>query len=208
LLEDFRLVNFIGTDNELFKECLKLRHQTFVEETKIFESEGEDIHDKDSVHILLKHLPSDRYIGYARLILGKPTPTMQNLKVYPEYKEAYKNLLYYEVAEISRLCIPRDSIKDLDLKVLPSLPLFLGIINASLKFGVRYWTAHMEKRLNKLLKRYGLDLHPIGDEQEYFGKRVPYMSKVTDVIGRFWTVCPELYFSIDNNWIIQGRLFT
>lgn len=210
MLEDFQTVNFFGIDNELFKECLSLRHQTFVEETKIFESEGEDFHDKNSRHILLKHLPSDRYIGCARLILNKPTPTMSKLVVKKEYREYYNKLKYHDVAEISRLCIPRDSIKDLDLKILPSLPLFIGIIEASLKSGITHWTAHMEKRLNKLLKRYGLDLHPIGDEQEYFGKRVPYMSKIEDVIANVWVANQDLYYStfLKDIKIIQGRLFT
>jgi len=195
LLEDFQIFSFKKSDS-LFKECLELRHTTFVEETKIFESEGEDEFDERSVHILLKHLPSGRFIGCARIILGKPCPTMDILNIYPYNKAYYDSLTNSEVGEISRLCVPRSVIEDLDLKILPSLPLFIGIIQASHNDHIRYWVTGMEPRLNRLLNRFGLDLNKVGDTQDYYGKRAPYLSKIKDVLEQVKSVNIDLYYYI------------
>lgn len=195
MLEDFQILNFTKSNN-LFKECLKLRHTTFVEETKIFESEGEDEFDERSVHILLKHLPSDRFIGCARIILGKPCPTIDALNIYKEDREYYNSLKYYEMGEISRLCIPRSAIEDLSLNILPSLPLFIGIIQASHKYNITHWITCMETRLNRLLIRFGLDLKRVGDTQDYYGKRAPYLSKIENVLNRVKSVNMDLYYYI------------
>lgn len=198
MLEDFQIFSFKKSDS-LFKECLKLRHTTFVEETKIFESEGEDEFDERSVHILLKHLPSDRFIGCARIILGKPCPTIHALDIYP-YNRAYYDLLTNsEVGEISRLCVPRSVIEDLNLKILPSLPLFIGIIQASHKYGLTHWVTVMEPRLNRLLSRFGLDLKKVGDSQDYYGRRAPYLSKIEDVLEQVKSVNMDLYYYIREN---------
>lgn len=195
MLEDFQIFSFKKSDS-LFKECLELRHTTFVEETKIFEYEGEDEFDGRSVHILLKHLPSGRYIGCARIILGKPCPTIETLSIYNKDREYYNSINDYEVGEISRLCVPRSVIEDLDLKILPSLPLFIGIIQSSNNHQIRYWVTVMEPRLNRLLSRYGLDLKKVGDTQDYYGRRAPYLSKIEDVLEQVKSVNLDLYYYI------------
>jgi len=177
-----------------------------------------DEYDDRSVHYLIYHIESGRYVGTVRLILWDNT---SNLMAFPlishvhDYIDmaAIKKLPASQIAEISRLVIIKEfrtRIKHFTFKkgsyedykritkinrlvTHPVIGLLAAILKISSGNGIKYWLAGMEPSLNKRLSQLGLQLSPLGPLVEYHGLRRPYIGMVDDVVK-------SLYFNNKEIW--------
>lgn len=166
-----------------------------------------DEYDDRSLHLLLRHRPSNTFVGTARLICSNSSDIEQKFPVelHTQFYSAYADLSVprAQAVEISRFGILSDFFKrksDLDFAINkiskypdisrrrrfphPMLGLAVGIIQMCAKYGIYYWFSAMEPALNRLLGFYGLQLHPIGPLTEYNGLRRPYYICLLDVLER------------------------
>jgi N-acyl amino acid synthase of PEP-CTERM/exosortase system len=216
--EYFEIVN-VETP-ELLREVFRLRYQVLCIEQRApgfdasrYSDEMEsDEHDRHSSHILLRHRPSNQYVGTARLILPDPLdpnwrfPTEQHTVIDPAVIDT-STLPRQNMGEISRLVVirlfnrRRDEIlhaiehengtdaKDWIVKKQrrfphPMLALAVGIIHMSVAHNVTHWLSSMEPALNRLLGLYGLQLDAIGPLAEHYGLRRPYYVNLVNMLAR------------------------
>lgn len=177
------------------QESLSLRREAFVEESKIFEQEELDEYDKTSVHILVQHKESCRYVATARLIM-KDLPSLTN----PLFT-IKKRPVDHGLGEISRICVPRGRIGGLNIKTLTSLALFAGIIRTSLNHKLTSWVTCMEPRLNKLLNKNHMGLIQISDLTKYYGVRAIYYSKIGDVVYNVHQKDKQLFYEMGKVYV-------
>ena len=210
----------------LQEQCYRLRFEVLCREKQIPgfsaadypDSLEKDEYDDRSVHYLIYHNESGRYVGTVRLILWDNT---NNLMAFPlighvhDYIDmaAIRNLPARQIAEISRLVIIkefRSRIRYLPFKegtyedykkitrinhlvTHPVIGLLAAILKISSENGIKYWVAGMEPSLNKRLSQLGLQLSPLGPLVEYHGMRRPYIGVVDDVVK-------SLYFNNKEIW--------
>lgn len=218
IYEDFhRYFEVVMADTpELLKEVFKIRYQVLCMEKRLpgfewsqyLDEQERDDYDDHSVHVILKHRPSERYIGTVRLILfdplqpDKPFPIELHTQIDSQLFDI-NNLERQHTAEISRFLVlsqfnrRRADLRDLkerrteagnnaqsDRRSFPYLGLALayGTVLLSRKNGIKNWLSVMDPALNRLLSYFGLDLDPIGPIVDYHGLRRPYFRKVADAL--------------------------
>lgn len=180
-----------------------------------------DEYDGRSVHYLLRHRGRDEYVGSVRLILpninnlGESFP----LEVHAAgrfYTDAFSpaQIPRARIAEISRLILSRSlrsrpgehtlpygtadniaSLPPLGRRHFPHpvLGLFLAIMRISAVQGISYWYAAMEPVLNRLLRRFSVQLQPIGPVVQYYGARQPFLGVIDDVLQRTYEQSHEVW---------------
>lgn len=197
----------------LLEEVYRLRYRVYCIENKFLDLTNypdrmeKDEYDHHSAHILLKHRPSGRFIGTARMVLQD---RLDPYKVFPveKYLQVDANLMdinqlpRHNVAEISRFAVlrqfsrrrldqtnKRDRLANknesvLDRRRFPNvfLALAVGVFQMSAARDVQYWVSAMNPVLNRLLGYYGLGLHPIGPLVDYHGMRRPYFIQLNRVL--------------------------
>ncbi len=198
----------------LLEEVYRLRYRVYCVENKFedyrsYPNEMEkDEYDHHSAHILLKHRPSGRYIGTARMVLQdrldpyKAFPVEKYLQIDSDKMEIDK-LPRQNLAEISRFAVLQQfsrrrldnnkpdklNVKDksvLDRRRFPNvfLALAVGVFQMSAARDVEYWVSAMNPVLNRLLGYYGLGLHPVGPLVDYHGMRRPYYAKISNILHK------------------------
>lgn len=201
----------------LLEEVFRLRYHVLCVEQRLpgFEQckypNGleKDDYDRHSVHILVRHRPSNSYIGTARLVLTDP---LNMRKPFPiEDHSRFDSTLIDKckisrcsIAEISRLAVlsvfPHRAGKSrrkftnetLDHSPTrlrfphPVLALVSGIVRMCAEHKIRYWYAVMDPALNRLLNIYGLDLQAIGPITQYHGLRRPYFADLNALLNRIY----------------------
>ncbi|SFU42271.1 N-acyl amino acid synthase, PEP-CTERM/exosortase system-associated [Nitrosomonas eutropha] len=223
---------------ELLKEAFSLRFRVLCVHNDIsgFNSVNypnkleSDEYDSRSVHLLLRHRPTDTFIGTTRLILPdsqhpeNKLPTELHTRFYPEFQ--VDPLSRKHTAEISRFAISSNFFKrknehytlagpvDIPTRSVdkpqerrhfphPMLALVVGIIQICAQYEIYHLLSSMEPALNKLLGFYGLQLNAIGPSTDYHGLRSPYHVCLLDVLDRIYRnqqVIWELVTDHGNIW--------
>ena len=202
----------------------RIRHQVYCEELgfepyRVNQLEQDDS-DKNSIHCLLLHKPSQTYAGCVRLILSDShTPEVS----FPFEQVCGKSLRWTfdnargtgrnRYGEISRLAVtapfrrPRHGAHaqhsgdsppgtgDEDARRLfPSvaLGLYLASTAMGLSKGLDGVFAMMEPRLARQLRRFGIFCQQIGDAVEHRGTRVPYFISSHTLLGNLKLECRTL----------------
>lgn len=206
-----RYFEVVRADTDTLRDiCYRIRFEVYCRELH-FESMDDhpdgrehDEFDYRSVHCLLKHRPSGRFVGCVRLVLADPKASHQpfpfekfcsdsiNVKFIDPAK-----LSRFSFGEISRLAIisefrrrPGEQASpegiNTDEALLPddcdtrraaphlSLGLYFSIAAVALRHGLDSVFVMMEPRLARALQRYGIEFRQIGDVVDYHGMRGPF----------------------------------
>lgn len=201
---------------KLLKEVFDLRyrilcvHNTFPDFSGSRFPDGleHDEYDQHSVHILLRHRPSNIFVGTTRLILPdrqhneRRFPTELHTRFYPGF--VLDNISRQQTCEVSRFAIlsdffrrkkdqtaaPADKIAadkhDRRRFPHPMLALAVGVIRLCARHEFLYLLSSMDPALNKLLGFYGLQLNPVGPTADYHGVRCPYYASILDMLDRMY----------------------
>lgn len=223
--EYFEIVNV--NSPELLDESFRLRHTVLCIEARLPGFSVEDYPDGretdefdcHSHHLLLKHRPSDSFIGGARLIypdplnLQTPLPIEQHTQIDHELLDI-SNLSRQSTAEISRFLLlgkhsrrreerrrspdwlssdQRDQDNNRRRFPHPMLAIAVGIIRTCIQHNITHWFSVMEPALNRLLSIYDLQLGPIGPLANYHGPRRPYYADIRKVLERMYTNNPQVW---------------
>ena len=211
----------IADTPELQKEVYRIRYQVYCEELEYEAKENfpngmeTDIYDSRSIHCLLKHTPSDRYIGCVRIVLS-------NLDQLDD-KFPMENFCRHDVdlsgsarcryAEISRLAVIGDFRKRKGEKNSPAgyvfsddkpkpvtteterrkfsliaLSLYLSCTRLLLSLKIDNAFTIMESRLSRHLRRCGIPSCLIGDFVDFHGKRGPFLVSPGKISGSASTI--------------------
>jgi len=185
-----------------------------------------DEYDARSVHSLLRYRPSGEFVGTVRLILSDPTDVNRPFPIeihaardFDPGRIDIRRLPRAQMAEISRLVVPR-SRRSLTVDITnhygsremadrdaaeryhagePFFGLLCAVLLMTAQNNVTCWYACMERKLDVLLARLGLQLAPIGPVVEYHGLRQPHMSRVSDVVERIYFARPRMWRLITMN---------
>lgn len=207
----------IADTSELQKEVYKIRYQVYCEELayepkeKFLEAMETDIYDSRSIHCLLKHKPSDRYIGCVRIILCNLDRLEEQFPMESvcQHDVDLTGTARSNYAEISRLAVIGDFRKRKGEKtsasglILPenqsntintelekrkfsliALSLYLSCTSLLLSLDINQAFTIMEARLARHLRRSGVPSRLIGDFVEYHGKRGPFMVSPVEVVAQ------------------------
>lgn len=211
---------------ELLEEAYRLRYKVLCIEQRLpgFEASKyshdleKDDYDQHSVHILVRHKPSNTYVGTARLILAdpanpdKPFPIEKHTELYSTAINTAGFPRKY-IAEISRLIIlnrfphhtgrrgrtynvRQKSRNNLDIFPrfpYPTLALFVGIMRMSTDHNIKKWYAVIDPAVNRLLKIFNLHLQPIGPITEYYGIAQAHFADIKHVMNRAYTRNREVW---------------
>lgn len=215
--------------NHMLEKVFRIRHQVYCEELG-FEPNREnqleqDEFDKNSIHCLLLHKPSQSYVGCVRLVLadshapdesGFPFEQVCGSAVRWEFDQA-AGTGRKRYGEISRLAIsanfrrPRNFVAPLDgmpakldardeeaKRLFPSIAvgLYLAVAAMGLSKGLDGVFAMMEPRLARQLSRFGIHCQPAGDAVEHRGTRVPYFISRHSLLDNLKFECQTLLSKI------------
>lgn len=207
-------------------EVYRIRHQVYCEDLK-FEStrpEGRetDEHDLNSLHLLMRNVKTNEFIGCTRIV----RPRLDDLHYQLPFEKTCATVLdrsiidparlrRERIAEVSRLavvggyrrrkgeaCSPI-SISDDDygtpkLPRFPYIPigLYLGTTELARLNGIDTLFVLTEERLARHFGKLGVKLQFIGDRVEHHGKRTPSMMSVSGIIKDIRSIIRPLYHTI------------
>lgn len=191
-----------GDQPGVMESIFELRYQVycmecgFLDAGKYPEQQESDGFDDDSAHFCAYNL-RDELVGYVRLVpavgeQGRFPWESHGLGLLPGAKLPPRD----QAAEISRLMVRRDyrrrrgdtmqglstngehpAVKEDRRVEAPQivLSLYRQMYQHSLKAGLRYWFAAMERPLARSLAQMGFGFEQIGEEADYFGPVAPYI---------------------------------
>lgn len=200
----------------------RLRYEVYVEETGFLPAEENpgglerDRFDPRSGQSLMIHRLTGEAIGTVRVIPpisdmpGCDLPARiaaQSLDTLPE------NMLPRgSTGEISRFSIAKHfrrrqsdalypGVYDIGAatedprRVIPhiALGLMTGIFDQVLKFDLTHLCAIIDPALLRLLRRLGIEFHPIGGPVEFHGMRQPVIARCSDLVEQLASNRPEIY---------------
>jgi len=198
---------------ELKNEVFGIRHRVYCEELG-FEATRPDRRERDeydahSVHLLIRSVVEDGYVGCARLVLARPGDPYYPLP----FERACGAMLDRSlidptrvprsaVAEVSRLAIVKtfrrrrgeastaDAIAQMDFGTedRPRFPyiqvgLYLGIVALAQRFDIHTLFVLTEPRLATHFRKLGIKVRPMGAPIEHHGARVPAMMNVNEMVN-------------------------
>ena len=217
--------DIVPADQEhMLDKVYRIRHQVYCEElgfephrTNQLEHDEFDI---NAIHCLLRHRPSQSYIGCVRLILADSSAPEVS---FPFEQICGQSLRWVfdkstgtgrkRYGEISRLAItsnfrrPRNDVntangriekrdvKDDDARQLfPSiaLGLYLAVSAMGLSKGLDGVFAMMEPRLARQLRGFGIHFQQVGDAVEHRGTRVPYFISRSSLLNNLKAECKTM----------------
>ena len=193
-------------------EVFRLRHRVYCEdlgyETPRADGREMDEFDDKAIHLLLHYLPTDEFMGCARLVRPLtnhsdgllPFEHICRDVLYPEFMGAFASCRN-SIAEVSRLAVESKfrrrrgekrrpaplSAHDFGDDLRPRFPylvlgLYLGIVAAAQATGIRSLFLLSEPRLATHFSRLGVAITRIGGEVEHRGTRVPSHMDVDSVV--------------------------
>lgn len=199
----------------LLKEVFSLRFQIWCIKERFFEAScypdglEKDEFDCNSIHLLLRHRPSNSFIGTTRLIMcdssssNKKFPIESHTQFYSV--NADRDMVRKQSVEISRFAILSNFFKRKDDIYFmvgkgtkqpegnerrrfphPMLGLAIGIIQICAKHNIYHLYSAMAPALNRLFGFYGMQFDPIGPLVDYYGLRRPYYVCLLDVLERMY----------------------
>lgn len=202
---------------------------------KCREGDGEretDEYDTQSHHCLVIHKPSQRAIGCARLILADANRPEYMLPFERYCASSFDKshfdpdeFLPGQIAEFSRIAVLEEFRRrekyESKVKVVredgdderrasnfPVIPvcLFLASLSMLANSDAEYGFAMMEPKLERLLRRYGINFELIGEPVNYHGWRSPYIIHESTIGRHFKHGVGELYFEINRALCEQRKL--
>lgn len=183
-----------------------------------------DEYDPHSVHCLLRKRGSGDPVGCSRLVLARPGDPSFPLPFEQSCRDAIHRdqfdpaqLPRSDVGEVSRLAVMSDfrqrqgesnkpiAVGEQDFESrggqprFPFIPmsLYLGAAAAARRLDVENVFVLTEPRLANHFVRLGFDIHPIGDEIEHRGVRVPSVLSSSKVVGNLRPLIQPLYAVIE-----------
>jgi len=193
LTEEYTLVLASGKEDieavkQVRKEVLLPKYQTF----ESIEDEAYFLYNRDdeqSFIYLLRHNPSQRYVGTIRVFfVNSMTPIRQiPLQMYGKIDTIGHLTEKLPICEVSRFALSKnldsyEGLSSLQLRAYLSLALMAA---TRINFFLYHYTkifAIMERSLQRILKRQHVHFEEIGDAVEYYGMRYPFMIKKEDFL--------------------------
>ncbi len=115
-----------------------------------------------------QRLPRDKTAEISRLILAKSYRRRANDGLYgQELGDPEKDAQAQAEATYRRSQYP-----------LILFGLFKEMYVESVNMGLEYWVAAMESGLQRMLSKFGLGLHQVGDPMSYYGEVIPYYASI------------------------------
>ena len=207
------------TRTTIMESIYQLRYQVYCVECRFLEADAfpdgreSDQYDAESAHFCAENLNGE-IVGYVRLV-----PSDSSSRRFPW--EQYCSRVFAgvelpppeESGEISRLMVRGDyrrrkgdmlagvSSRDSDAPLNGErrsdspqilLSLYRQMYQHSLKAGIRYWYAAMERPLARSLSRMNFAFRQIGEEADYFGPVAPYVADLRELEARVGQSNPAL----------------
>lgn len=204
---------------ELKHEAYRVRHSVYCEDLQFELSRPDkfetDEYDANSLHLLIRHIRTDSFIGCARIIraANKLLPfektcanTLDRSIVDP------LGLPREKIAEVSRLAVVAAfrrrkgeanspiNFSDEDyshgpVHRFPYIPLglYIGTVELARAYGIEILFMLTEKRLANHFGRLGAQLQTIGTPIEHRGTRFPSMVSIHDIITAMRPIFRPLY---------------
>jgi N-acyl amino acid synthase of PEP-CTERM/exosortase system len=203
-------------------EAFRVRHSVYCEDLGFEPARADgleqDEFDAQSIHLLIRHIPSASHVGCVRLVGLPPGKELQRLPfervchglapgAVPDAPERRAR-----VAEVSRLAVVRTfrrrrgeaaqpaPVSDHDFSGGPTLRfphvlvgLYLGVVAAATLHDIQRLFVLTEPRLSEHLHRLGLRVIRIGPPVEHRGVRVPSMIDVAPVAQGLHSMVRPLY---------------
>ncbi|SFU47466.1 PEP-CTERM/exosortase system-associated acyltransferase [Nitrosospira multiformis] len=212
--------------NALKEEVYRIRHQVYCEDLE-FESirpdrREIDEHDANSLHLLMRSVKTNEFIGCTRIIRPRSGDPYYQLP----FEETCASVLDRsiintgslprdKIAEISRLAVVNGyrrrkgeahmpasiSEEDFGTQGLPRFPyipigLYLGTTELARMNGIDTLFVLTEERLAQHFGKLGVKLQVIGGAIEHHGRRLPSMMSVTNIIRDIRSIIRPVYNSI------------
>lgn len=200
-----------ATTPELMQCAFRVRHSVYCEDLGFEPSKADgletDQHDRNALHVLMRHRPTDSFIACVRLVrvpVDKPGEllpfeqlcTNVNAGIVPT--EPVQRL---HIAEVSRLAVVRGfrrrkgemeqeapGTAEADYAGTPRqrfphllVGLYLGVISTAALHEIERLFVLTEPRLASHLRNLGLQVHQIGPPVEHRGLRIPSMIHTASV---------------------------
>lgn len=212
--------------NELKDEVYRIRHQVYCEELA-FEAQRPDRREHDeydvhSLHLLIRSVKTDQYIGCTRIVRTRPEDSHHPLPFEKICAATLDRSIVDPaalprdtIAEISRLAVIAQfrkrksdqrsplSISDNDFGTpeqprFPYIPvgLYLGTIELARLNGIETLFVLTEPRLANHFRKFGVDIKTIGGPIEHRGQRIPSMMQTNGIIDNLWAIFRPLYRTI------------
>ena len=191
-------------DEALFQAVQKLRYQVYCEECGFLKLEDcpdgleHDEHDVNSVHFVALNLQQE-LAGYVRLVRADAVQTFPFQMHCVALTDGVVLPPAEHSAEISRLMVHRSYRRrqgerppvgaSVDEAMPPAgvhelrnpsplilLNMYRQAYAYSLRNGIRYWYAAMERSLARILTRNNFGFQQIGPATDYYGPVAPYMA--------------------------------
>jgi len=207
-------------------EVYRVRYQVYCEDLK-FEPERSDKretdeYDRNSLHLLIRSVKTNEFVGCTRLI--RPPP--ENPYSLLPFEEACADTLdrsiidparlsRQSIAEVSRLAVVASyrrrkgesgsaitlSTEDFGTQQMPRFPyipigLYLGTAELARLSGIETLFVLTENRLAAHFNKLGFQLQFIGEPIEHHGTRLPSMMSVSTIIGNMRSNLRPLYQTI------------
>lgn len=211
-----------GRDAALMDSVFELRFQVycqecgFLEETDYPQGRERDEHDAGSSHFAAYDLGNE-LSGYVRLVRPDAIDTFPFQNHCVSLLDGVSLPPASRSAEISRLMVREDyrrrrpgtearanpaetgaqaamrrltEMRDPSPQIL--LSLYRQMYAYSLKNGIRYWYAAMERALARTLNRMNFSFRQIGPATDYYGPVAPYVADLRELEHQLERHCPSL----------------
>ncbi|SFU83694.1 N-acyl amino acid synthase, PEP-CTERM/exosortase system-associated [Nitrosomonas eutropha] len=211
---------------ELKREAYRVRHSVYCEDLQFEFSRPDkfeiDEYDAHSLHLLIRSIHNDAFIGCTRII--RP-PSNSNDRRLPFEKTCAQTLDYSiidpsklpedKIGEVSRLAViaafrRRKGEKNHPINIskedfgtgpmmrFPYIPLglYIGTIELARLYDIRVLFMLTEERLASHFSRLGAQLESIGAPIEHHGLRFPSMVEISNIVSSMRPIFRPLYREI------------
>jgi N-acyl-L-homoserine lactone synthetase len=169
--------------------CLE---QGFLDAVDYPEGRESDEHDAHSFHFASWGDDGD-VAGYVRLVRPDPIGTFPFQNHCLTLEAGADSPPAHLSAEISRLMVSAKYRRQPDRSPTILCNLFMQMHASSVRHGIRYWYAAMERSLVRVLQRMlGIEFRQIGPVTDYYGPVAPYLIDLREVEVRIRQRRPEL----------------
>lgn len=206
---DKRAANFEETMEEVFR----LRYKVYCEEWGFEDIAAypngmeRNEFDNSSVHFIIQSTSDDSIVGTARVIFPSELgyAVTKFCRIDPQLHGRWlENAAEARIGEVSRLAISKEYRKRIEDDVLSGFSSELPLANhlehekrkcnyvhefykyllvQSMDMGLTHWYVAMKRGLHILLKRVGMEFHPVGPEIDYHGLRTPYLGNLEEIMA-------------------------
>jgi N-acyl amino acid synthase of PEP-CTERM/exosortase system len=213
----------------LREEAHRLRYLVYCLEHKFERKEDfperleQDEYDSHSVQALLRHRPTQQFMGTIRVILPAPRKEGWGLpaaRILAEQDiDLFSILPRGRTAEISRFAVAKTFRRRLtdhrypdeseeparevaiQRRIAPviTLGLIMGALKIGLENGMTHACAVVEPALLRLLSRNGMEMTPVGRPVEYHGLRQPCLISGKDIVESLAKNRPEIWAVVTDN---------